>query len=90
MYNKTITLNVNLTDEVMTVKQKILEKEGIPVNSLRLIYEGKQMENGKTLKEHNICTEATVHLTLLLKGGHKLLVRPVVKKNKNCRIGYYK
>ena len=89
MYNKTITLNVNLTDEVMTVKQKILEKEGIPVNSLRLIYEGKQMENGKTLKEHNICTEATVHLTLLLKGGHKLLVRPVVKKNKNCRIGYY-
>ena len=59
---KYITIEVEPTDPVETVRVKIQEKEGIPVERQILLFAGKKLDDGNTLQDYSIQKDSTLHL----------------------------
>jgi ubiquitin-like protein Nedd8 len=68
---KEIEIDIEPSDRISRIKERVEEKEGIPPAQQRLIYAGKQMADDKAASEYNLEGGSVLHLVLALRGGKK-------------------
>ena len=61
---KTFSLNVDSFDTICCIKSKISEREGLPHGQQRLLWSGREVGNGMTLRECGIKTGSKLHVVL--------------------------
>ena len=66
---KTLQIDVFPIYSIGIIKRLIYDKEDIKKDSQRLIFEGRQLEDNRTLEDYNIQRDSTLHLILRLRGG---------------------
>ncbi|XP_067911657.1 polyubiquitin-like [Heterodontus francisci] len=66
---KISTYDVLSTESVQAFRARVQQQEGVPANQQRLMYEGKQLEDGRLLSDYNIQPQGTIFLLLRLRGG---------------------
>ena len=66
--SKTIKIETPPNISVKLLKYFILIKEGYPISEQRLVFDGKQLENSKSIAEYGIQNESTLTLVLSLRG----------------------
>lgn len=71
LVGKEIEIDIDQTDKIERIKERIEEKEGIPPPQQRLIFSGKQMNDEKTVNDYKIQGGSVLHLVLALRGGQK-------------------
>lgn len=64
-----IEIDIEPTDKVERIKERVEEKEGIPPQQQRLIFSGKQMNDEKTAQDYKVQGGSVLHLVLALRGG---------------------
>jgi ubiquitin len=65
---KQLIIEVERTDRIEDVKRQIQDREGIPPDQQRLIFEGRQIEDGNILRDYDVEDESELHLVLRLRG----------------------
>ena len=76
LHGKTTTLHVRPADDVSVLCAQLQRRTGIPAGEQRLVFAGKQLEDGRRLAEYGVAKEATLSLALRLRGGGRAVVLP--------------
>jgi len=76
-----MTMDVEISETVENIKSRFSEQEGIPIQDLRLFFDGKQLRNNETLSEKNIMNESTLSLIIVLRGGMQIYVKTITGKS---------
>merc|ERR1712072_433562 len=66
---KELKIDIEPEDDILHIKQKVEEIEGIPPEQQRLVFAGKQMTDALSAKEYSIEPGSTLHLVLAMRGG---------------------
>ncbi|KAL5705391.1 hypothetical protein ACHQM5_023700 [Ranunculus cassubicifolius] len=76
---KNITLDVDMRDTILSVKQRIQNKEGVTVSNLDILHLGEELDDGRTIASYNIKEGSTVYA--LVRQGDSMQINVRIEKD---------